>query len=132
MPKQRWQYPVLSSEGSRFLHFCLFLTSLDSSAEHSSRSRHLLPPQFFLTSDDGSSLYLNEFLIVNNDLSPYGHGMLEIIGSAFLYAGDYVPFRVDFWQGDGGLGLELRWQGPGISKQIVPASAFSLGKGTLR
>jgi hypothetical protein len=83
--------------------------------------------QFFLRSDDGSLLYLNEALIVNNDLSPYGHGMLEVSGSAYLYAGDYVPFRVDFWQGDGGLGLEMRWQGPGIEKQIVPASAFYQG-----
>ncbi|GAQ89759.1 hypothetical protein KFL_005590010 [Klebsormidium nitens] len=76
---------------------------------------------FFLTSDDGSLLYLNEVLVVNND---FNHGMLEVPGSAYLYAGDYVPFRVDYFQGDGGLGLELRWQGPGISKQIVPASAY--------
>lgn len=86
---------------------------------------YLLVVQFFLTSDDGSLLYLNEVLVVNND---FYHGMLEVAGSAFLYAGDYVPFRVDYFQGDGGFGLELRWQGPGISKQIVPASAFFIGQ----
>jgi hypothetical protein len=75
---------------------------------------------FYLTSDDGSRLYAGNNPIVDNDGS---HAMLEKNGQIQLNAG-MNPITVLYYQGNGGFGLEARWSGPGIAKQIIPASAF--------
>lgn len=74
----------------------------------------------FVSSDDGSRVYLDGALLINNDGL---HGMQERSATVTLAAG-YHPLRVEFFENGGGAGLELRWQGPGIAKQIVPASAL--------
>ncbi len=76
---------------------------------------------FFTESDDGSSLSVNGTRVVNND---FNQGMTERSGTITLNAGVY-PFEVLYRQGTGGFGLNVRWQGPGIAKQIIPDEAFS-------
>ncbi|MFC1462915.1 PA14 domain-containing protein, partial [Verrucomicrobiota bacterium] len=71
---------------------------------------------FYTTSDDGSRLYIEDSMIVDNDGA---HGMQERSGVVTLSVGKH-PIRVDFFQGGGGHGLEVRYAGPGIAKQLIP------------
>ena len=77
-------------------------------------------------SDDGSKVYVDDFLIVNND-GP--HPMKEVSSSIDLAKGSH-SIRVEFFNGDGPGGLVLRWSGPNVAKQVVPASAFTTGPTT--
>jgi len=78
---------------------------------------------FFTKSDDGSKLYLSNFQIVNNDGL---HGAQERSGSALMGAG-YHNIVVTFFEATGAETLEVRYQGPGISKQLIPNSALTPG-----
>ncbi|MEX2243588.1 MAG: alpha-L-fucosidase [Fimbriimonadaceae bacterium] len=75
---------------------------------------------FKLTSDDGSRLYIDEHLVVDNDGL---HGMETKQGIAPLAAG-YHRVRIEYFNATGGMGLKLDWQGPGVQTGPVPASAF--------
>jgi hypothetical protein len=82
---------------------------------------------FYLESDDGSKMWLNGALLIDNDGL---HGMQERQGTVNLAAG-YHPFRIEFFENTGGAGLIFRWAGPGIAKQVVPAHVlFRLGSAT--
>jgi alpha-N-arabinofuranosidase len=71
---------------------------------------------FFLTSDDGSKLTIdNDEVILNDGL----HAMVEAPGSVFLSKG-YHAIGVSFFQAGGGSGLKLMMQAPG--KEKVPVS----------
>lgn len=59
--------------------------------------------QFYLSSDDGSRLYIDEQLVVDNNGL---HGMEEMAGTAPLAAG-YHRIRVEYFEKTGGDGLEL-------------------------
>ncbi len=72
----------------------------------------------YTDSDDGSRALLGADVIVSNDGL---HGMLERAGTAALAAGLH-PLRVEFFENQGGAGLIFRIQGPGLAKQVVPAS----------
>ncbi len=76
---------------------------------------------FYLSSDDGSKLWLDGTEIINNDGL---HGMRERSATTFLSAGLH-DIRVEFFENGGGAGLTLKWSGPNIAKQTIPATAFS-------
>jgi uncharacterized protein (TIGR03790 family) len=77
---------------------------------------------FYLTSDDGSEMWLNDSSLIQN----YGsHGMREVSSTVLLEAGLH-DFKVEFFQGGGPHGLTLQWEGPNQSKTMIPASAFTL------
>ncbi|MEM7134023.1 MAG: putative Ig domain-containing protein [Chloroflexota bacterium] len=76
---------------------------------------------FFTRSDDGSKLWINDQLVVSNDGT---HGMVEKSGTISLSAGQH-NIRVDYFERAGGQGLEVRYAGPGISKQLIPTSVLS-------
>jgi len=76
---------------------------------------------FFTKSDDGSKLFINGNQIVNNDGL---HGCDEESGTVSLTAGVH-DITVTFFERGGGECLEVRWQGPGINKQLIPTSALS-------
>jgi len=75
---------------------------------------------FYTTSDDGSTLHIGSTLVVNNDGL---HSKRERSGTIALTAGKH-RIRVEFFEKGGGEVLEVRWAGPGISKQLVPDSAL--------
>jgi hypothetical protein len=79
---------------------------------------------FYLNSDDGSELVIDGTQLIDNDGL---HGMREYSGSKSMTADEAVPIRVRFFERGGGAGLILSWSGPGVSKQVVPSSAFSYG-----
>ena len=75
---------------------------------------------FFTASDDGSRLYLDGQLLVDNDGL---HGMVEKGGAVQLEAGLH-EIVVTYFDNGGGDGLQVSWQGPGIEKQPIPAEAL--------
>lgn len=75
---------------------------------------------FFLRSDDGSQMIIGDQLVVDNDGC---HGLMGKTGEIKLQAGLH-PIKVMYFQAVSGMGLELRYAGPGIGKQFVPASAL--------
>lgn len=77
--------------------------------------------RFYTTSDDGSKLFINGQQVVNNDGA---HGARERSGLINLTAGVHA-IMVKFFENGGGERLEVRWQGPGIVKQLIPDSALS-------
>jgi hypothetical protein len=75
---------------------------------------------FYLHSDDGSKLSIDGREVVANDGV---HGMTEEKAELALEAG-WHSFELVYFQGTGGLGLELFWRGPYIEKALIPAGAF--------
>ncbi len=75
---------------------------------------------FYTNSDDGSRLYIGPTEVVDND---YGHPMTEKSGQIALEAGMH-PVKVTFFQGMGGKGLEVLYEGPGVEKQQLPPQAL--------
>ena len=78
---------------------------------------------FSTESDDGSRLRINGVTIVDNDGL---HGMQERRGIAALGAGSHA-IEVQFFEAGGNAGLILRYEGPGIVRQFVPASKLRRG-----
>jgi len=75
---------------------------------------------FYLNSDDGSKLWLDDTLLINNDGL---HEMVEKSGTMTLTAGVHA-LRVEFFENEGTAGLVMSWAGPGIAKQVVPANVL--------
>lgn len=73
---------------------------------------------FYLNSDDGSDLYIDGNLVVSNDGT---HAPEEGSGYVLLRTG-YHEIKVGFFQASGGQVLEASIEGPGMVKQIIPAS----------
>ncbi len=72
---------------------------------------------FFLTSDDGSSLLIDQELVVDND--GY-HSMSERGGQAALRRG-WHPLEIRFFQGGGDADVRLEIEGPHTTRREVPA-----------
>jgi hypothetical protein len=75
---------------------------------------------FYTESDDGSRLYIDGALVVDNGGL---HGMEERSGVVQLRAGEH-EIRIDFFENGGGAGCKASWEGPGTEKQIIPAGAL--------
>ena len=72
---------------------------------------------FFLTSNDGSRLFLDGKKVVDNDGL---HGTVMKKGSIRLTRG-YHPLEVDYFQNGGSSYLDVAWEGPQQPKQRLPA-----------
>lgn len=79
---------------------------------------------FYLNSDDGSKLYIDEGIVVSNDGV---HGTQEAEGSVALLAGMH-SIRVCYFEKDGSQRLEVRWAGPGLAKQLISNSVLFHGQ----
>ncbi|MBM4110724.1 MAG: hypothetical protein FJ254_05105 [Phycisphaerae bacterium] len=77
----------------------------------------------FIESDDGSRLWIGDQLLMDNDGL---HAMVERSNTIALAAGKH-PVRLAFFENGGGAGMILRWQGPGVAKAVIPASALTRG-----
>lgn len=78
---------------------------------------------FWLYSDDGSRLYVDDGLVVSNDGV---HGSEEADGKAALLTGKH-KIRVAYFEKDGSQRLEVRWSGPGFSKQLIGDASLYRG-----
>lgn len=80
---------------------------------------------FFIASDDGSRIYLNDKLLINHDGL---HGMSEKSATIKLNAGPH-KIVVTYFDNGGGDGLRVQWQGPRMQKQKIAASYLSIDGG---
>ncbi|MFN0069426.1 MAG: c-type cytochrome [Limisphaerales bacterium] len=76
---------------------------------------------FWTVSDDGSQLYLDGRLVVDNAGE---HGAVEKSGKVTLKAGRH-PLRVTWFENAGGEELAVSWSGPGFGREVIPASRLS-------
>ncbi|MGB2754871.1 MAG: trypsin-like peptidase domain-containing protein [Phycisphaerae bacterium] len=76
---------------------------------------------FYTRSDDGSRLYIGDRLVVDND-GP--HSAREARGFIVLAKGKH-PITVAYFETIGGEVLEVSWEGPGLRKSPIPATAPS-------
>lgn len=78
---------------------------------------------FTTTSDDGSALYINGSLVVNNDNV---HTVASASGVISLPAGE-ASFEVRYFENSGSESvLQASWSGPGVpATTVIPASAFT-------
>jgi hypothetical protein len=73
---------------------------------------------FYTNSDDGSKLYIDGALVVNNDGL---HGTQDRSGSLSLTAGKHL-IVVTYFEKDGSQDLTVSFAGPGISKKQIPVN----------
>ncbi len=77
--------------------------------------------RFYLGSDDGSKLYIDNQLVVNNDGL---HGFAEASGSVDLSRGLH-DIRIEFFENYGFAGVIAQWDPAGaIGKQVIPNSVL--------
>lgn len=75
---------------------------------------------FYLDSDNGSKFYVGDItLIDNNGL----HAAQELSGRIGLKAGKHA-ITIDYFKKTGNQSLSLSYEGPGIGKQLIPASSL--------
>ncbi len=71
---------------------------------------------FYVASDDGSKLFLDDKLLVNNDGL---HGTIELDGRVTLTRGKH-KLEVWYFQSGGASELSVALEGPGMKKQQIP------------
>jgi len=72
---------------------------------------------FYVNSDDGASLTIDNTLIADNDGQ---HAPKEESGTIMLKSG-FHKIQAGFFQASGGKTLDVSFDGPGFAKQIVPS-----------
>ncbi len=77
---------------------------------------------FSIASDDGSRIYVDDKLLVNNDGL---HGMSEKSGAVELTAGQH-SIIVTYFDNGGGDGLAVNWAGPGFRKSPIAPESLSV------
>jgi PKD repeat protein len=75
---------------------------------------------FYLTSDDGSRLYVDNVLVVDHD-GPHGNTTKSNTTPYQLSAGNHA-LRVEYFEAGGGEGLRVEFSGPGIPQQRIASS----------
>ena len=75
---------------------------------------------FYLESNDGSVLYLDDHKFIDND-GP--HGTYEKAASIALRAGKH-KVELKYFQMGGSHTLKVSWQGPGFKKTEIPATVL--------
>lgn len=73
---------------------------------------------FYTNSDDGSKLFINGGLVVDNDGD---HAENEESGSVTLAAG-FHDIVVEMYENQGEEVLDVSYEGPGISKRLIPSN----------
>jgi hypothetical protein len=77
--------------------------------------------EFFIQSNDGSRLFIDNLLVIDHD-GPHGAD-IEKTGKIFLRKGLH-PLRLNYFQAGGGMFLQVQYSGPGIQRQTVPATVL--------
>ena len=75
---------------------------------------------FFTESDDGSRLWIDGKVVVDNGGL---HAMEEKSGEIDLKAGDH-DLKVELFENDGDVGCKLSWESSGAAKEILPEGAL--------
>jgi cytochrome c2 len=84
--------------------------------------------EFFTKSDDGSRLYIDEQLVVENGGV---HPEQERSGKIKLTTGDHA-IRVIYFDGGGNVALNVAWEGPGFGKRAIESKVLAHEAQTVR
>jgi hypothetical protein len=76
---------------------------------------------FFTESDDGSRLWIDGKVVVDNGGL---HAMEEKSGEVDLKAGDH-DLNLELFQNEGEVGCKLSWESAGQAKEILPEAALN-------
>jgi len=76
---------------------------------------------FYLSSDDGSVLYIDNEMVVNNDGS---HSQRTVSGNIGLQKGKH-PFRLEYFEDFDSQSLLLEYESDKMSRSAIPKAAFS-------
>lgn len=78
----------------------------------------------FLASDDGSRLYLDGRLLIDNGgVHPYREAAATLELEAGLH-----EIRVEYFDNEGIAACELSWKGPGFIRTVIPPGALVCGE----
>ncbi|MGC8739302.1 MAG: PA14 domain-containing protein, partial [Candidatus Hydrogenedens sp.] len=80
---------------------------------------------FYTITDDGVRLYVNDQLIIDHWSN---QGAIEWAGSINLNPG-WNKFALNYFENTGNAVARFLYEGPGVSKQVIPASAFDINRG---
>ena len=72
---------------------------------------------FYAASDDGSRLWVNNTLVVDNWVD---HETTEKSGSITLVAGQKYDLRLEYYENGGDADVVLSWSNPAQAKQVIP------------
>lgn len=72
---------------------------------------------FYVTADDGVRLWVNGQLLVDQWKD---QGATEYSAPLSLTGGSKVDIRLEYYENGGSATVQLRWSGPGVTKQIIP------------
>jgi uncharacterized repeat protein (TIGR03806 family) len=78
---------------------------------------------FYATTDDGFLLKIGGVTVIG---AWWDQPPTENTGTIQMTAGQAVDIEADYFENTGGAQAKLSWSGPGIAKQIIPPSAFSI------
>jgi putative heme-binding domain-containing protein len=117
VPEITMEVPQLTTRDAFALRFTGFL-KIEKTGDY----------QFYLSSDDGSRLYIDQKLVIDHDGL---HGMSEKVGKVHLSAGPH-SIVVTYFDNGGGDGLRLAISGPDMQPQKIPTSMlFTRGEETI-
>ena len=80
---------------------------------------------FYLSSDDGSRLYIGDTLVVDNDGL---HGADNEVRGQIALAKGMHPIKIDYFEGEWDQSLKVCIKGPGLPKQEIPAKMYFRNK----
>jgi alpha-L-fucosidase len=75
---------------------------------------------FYISSDDGSKLFIDNKILVDNDGM---HGIVEKSNEIPLAKG-FHAIKILFFERSGGDALQVQWKGPGFTEQNIPGSVL--------
>ncbi|MBN2485772.1 MAG: RICIN domain-containing protein [Bacteroidales bacterium] len=74
---------------------------------------------FYINSDNGRKLYVNDKIIINKWLNDWG---IEYSGNVALVAGQKYSIKLEYFEENGGANCKLEWSCDYHDKQLVPKS----------
>ena len=72
---------------------------------------------FYAGTDDGVRLYVNDMLIIDNWVV---QSQTQVSGKTYLRPGFVYSIRMEYYDNSGSASAYLGWEGPGVSKQLIP------------
>lgn len=79
---------------------------------------------FYSSSNDGSRLFIDDAVVLDNDGL---HGNFERKGKVFLESGMH-SIKLHYFDGGGAQALKVVYQGPGVSRQVIPVDKLFMHK----
>jgi chitodextrinase len=77
--------------------------------------------KLYTNADDGVRLYIDDTLVIDDWTT---HSKKENSATVSFTAGKKYNFRLEYFEKNGSSNVSLSWSGPGLAKQVIPASSL--------